>query len=130
VNHVRIKNVAAAYSVVVGLSMIAMWSSFHLTNAIPELKTEPIRVSFHIAAEVATGVCLIAGAFGLYRNKDWGVKAFLVSMGMLLYTSIVSPGYYAQRGVMEFVLMFAIITVVSVAFIAISFVKFREFNES
>ena len=126
----RMRNLAATYSMLVGLSMIAMWSSFYFTDAIPELKTEPIRVSFHIVAEIATGVCLITGAFGLYRNKEWGIRVFPVSMGMLLYTSIVSPGYYAQKGVMEFVLMFAIITVVSVAFIALSFIKYREFNES
>jgi len=125
----RIRNLAATYSMLVGLSMIAMWSTFYFTNAIPELKTEPIRVSLHITAEIATGVCLITGAFGLYRNREWGVKAFLVSMGMLLYTSIVSPGYYAQKGVTEFVLMFAIITVVSAAFIALSLMKYREFNE-
>ena len=51
-------------------------------------------------------------------------------MGMLLYTSIVSPGYYAQKEVTGFVLMFAIITVVSVALIALSFMEYREFNES
>jgi len=126
----RIGNLAATYSMLVGFSMIAMWSSFYFANAIPELKTEPIRVSLHITAEIATGVCLIVGAFGLYRSREWGVKVFLVSMGMLLYTSIVSPGYYAQKGVTEFVLMFAIITVVSVAFIALSFIKYREFSES
>ena len=126
----RIRNLAATYSMLVGLSMIAMWSSFYSTNAIPELKTEPIRVSLHITAEIATGVCLIVGAFGLYRSREWGVKVFLVSMGMLLYTSIVSPGYYAQKGVTEFVLMFAIITAVSVAFIALTFIKDRGFSES
>lgn len=126
----RIRNLAATYSMIVGLSMIAMWSGFYFTDAIPELKTEPIRVSLHIAAEIATGVCLIVGAFGLYRSREWGVKVFLVLMGMLLYTSIVSPGYYAQKEVTGFVLMFAIITVVSVALIALSFMEYREFNES
>lgn len=50
-------------------------------------------------------------------------------MGMLLYTSIVSPGYYAEKGATEFVLMFAIITVVSIAFVRVFFKKYREFAE-
>lgn len=68
----KIRNLAATYSMLVGISMIAMWSYFYFADAIPELRTEPIRVSLHIAAEIATGVCLIAGASGLYRNKEWG----------------------------------------------------------
>ena len=126
----KMKNLAATYSMLVGISMIAMWTSFYFANAIPELKTEPIRIGLHITAEIATGVSLIIGAFRLYKNREWGVKAFLVSMGMLLYTSIVSPGYYAERGVMEFVLIFAILIIVSVAFVILSFIKTREFHAS
>ncbi|MCK4367562.1 MAG: hypothetical protein KAW84_06400 [Thermoplasmata archaeon] len=64
----------------------------------------------HIAAEVITGN-LIAGAIGL-RKRDRGFNAYPLSMG-LLYTLIQSPGYHADRGVVGFIGMFAVFTVVA-----------------
>lgn len=124
----KIKNLAAVYSIFVGVSMIGMWTSFYFANAIPELETEPIRTILHIAAEIATGISLIIGGYGLYRNLNWGFRAYLLSMGMLLYTLIVSPGYYAQKGVIEFVGMFAVFIIISIAFIALSFKKPHQFE--
>ena len=52
---------------------------------------------------------LIVGSIGLHK-RDRGLKA--QSMG-LLYTLIQSPGYHANRGVVGFVGMFAVFTVVA-----------------
>jgi hypothetical protein len=46
---------------------------------------------------------------GLLRGKAWAVKSFLVFGGMLLYSVIVSPGYFAQQGQWIFVGMFAVL---------------------
>ncbi|MFB0505005.1 MAG: hypothetical protein ACETWE_14400 [Candidatus Bathyarchaeia archaeon] len=108
--------------------MVDMWTSFYFANAIPELETEPIRTILHITAEIATGVSLMIGGYGLYRNLKWGSRAYLLSMGMLLYTLTVSRGYYAQKGVIEFVEMFVIFIIISIVFIALSFLKPREFE--
>ena len=124
----KIKNLAATYSVFVKVSMIGMGTSFYFANAIPELETEPIRIILHITAEIATGVSLMLGGYGLYRNLKWESRVYLLSMGMLLYTLAVSPGYYAQKEVIEFVWMFVTFIIISIVFIALSFLKPREFE--
>jgi hypothetical protein len=86
------------FAIVVGLAMIGMWSVSYLSNQIPELETEPIRIKFHLAAEFATAIVLLIAGIGLFTNQDWAVSIYLTAMGMLLYTVIVSPGYFAQKG--------------------------------
>jgi len=48
-----------------------------------------------------------------------GSRAYLLSMGMLLYTLTMSPGYHAQKGVIEFVGMFVIFVTISIIFVAL-----------
>ena len=45
-----------------------------------------------------------------------------------MYTLTMSPGYHAQKGVIEFVGMFVIFVTISIIFIALSFLKPREFE--
>lgn len=49
-------------------------------------------------------------------------------MGMLLYTVIVSAGYYGQQEDMIMVGMFTIFQVLTVLFIGLSFYKWKEFK--
>ena len=50
-----------------------------------------------------------------------GFNVFLLSMGMLLYTIIVSPGYFAQLGQWVFVLMFAVLIALTVLFVVLAY---------
>ena len=75
-----------------------MWSVSYLSKQIPELETEPIRIRFHLVAEFATAIILSIAGIGMFTNQDWAVSIYLTAVGMLLYTVIVSPGYFAQRG--------------------------------
>jgi hypothetical protein len=100
---------AALYAVAVGALMIAQWTFFLVRGQVPELETEPLRIRFHLVAEFVTAIALIGGGVGLLLAADWGRTLYLVAVGMLLYTVIVSPGYYAQRGEWPFVAMFAAI---------------------
>jgi len=87
---------------------------------IPELESEPVRIWFHIAAEMVTAVCLISAGIALLSNTSWAVQLYLVALGMLFYTSIVSPGYFAQRGQWGWLGMFAgiiILGLVSITFV-------------
>ena len=78
--------------------MIAMWSVSYVSKQNPELETGPIRIKFHLAAEFATAIVLLIAGIVLFTNQDWAVSIYLTAVGMLLYTVIVSPGYFAQRG--------------------------------
>lgn len=119
----KARKMASIYSFFMGISMIAMWSIFYVTNSIPEIQTKPIELGMHIAAEFLTAILLIAGAIGLFSNKNWGLKVYLLSMGMLLYTLIMSPGYFFQQGQIPFVVMFIVFIVLAVAFIILSIVE-------
>ena len=65
---------------------------FLFTGNVPELQTEPIWIAFHLAGEFTTAALLIAGGCGLLTLRTWGYHVFLLALGMLLYTIIVSPG--------------------------------------
>lgn len=108
------KKIAAAYSIVVGIAMIGTWILLYVSNQIPELQTEPIRIIMHLAAEYTTAILLIVAGYGLLRNIRWGFYMYLFSTGMLIYTLIMSPGYYAQQEEFGFVGMFAALMILAI----------------
>ncbi len=83
-----------------------------------ELNTEPIRIRFHIADEFITGGLLIAAGIGVLAESDTATKLYPIAMGMLLYTIIVSSGYFAQKRVWRIVGMFAALLVATVVSLA------------
>ncbi len=97
------------FSIVVGALMLAQWAFFIAAGQVPELRTEPYRIGFHLAAEAATALALIVSGIGLLNRRAWGRTLSLVALGMLIYTAIVSPGYFAQQGVWPLVGMFAVL---------------------
>lgn len=111
---------AAWYGIVVGALMLAQWAFFLLTRSVPELKTEPARIGFHLAGEFVTAIGLVLGGAAMLGRHAWGSPLFLVAVGMVAYSEIVSPGYFAQKGRWAFVAMFALLLVLAV--LAIVFV--------
>jgi len=124
----NLKKIAAIYSIIIGVAMIGMWFSLIATNQVPEINSEPIRITYHLIGEFLTAIILLIGGFGLFTNRGWGFHVFLISMGMLLYTVIVSAGYYGQLGDMVMVGMFTIFQILTVLFIVLSFYKWKEFK--
>ncbi len=112
--------IAAVLAIVIGALMIALWLGLYFSGQIPELKTERFRILFHIAGELVTACVLISGGVGLLRQQPWGNWVHLLGLGMLLYTAIVSPGYYAQRkqwpmvGMFTFIIMLVMISILIV----------------
>ena len=103
------------YALIVGLLMVAEWILFFATGQIPELKTALASIVFHIAAEFATALALIAGGFGLLKKRAWGQRLLPVALGMLVYTVIASSGYFVQKQVWPPVIMFAVLLVLTLA---------------
>jgi hypothetical protein len=64
---------------------------------------------------MATALALLVGGIGLLVGAAWAVPAYLVAMGMLLYTAVVSPGYFAQKGQWAWVAIFGVIIVLATA---------------
>ena len=112
------KKAAAIYSILVGISMLGMWTMFYATGSIPELETEPARIYMHLAAEAATALALLAAGAGLLAQKKWGLPVYFLATGALLYTLIQSPGYYLHLGEAGFVLMFALLLALTLLLLA------------
>jgi hypothetical protein len=104
---------ASLYAILVGIGMIGQWSVSLATGRVPELKSEPFRIAFHLAGEFLTAVALIAAGLGLWMGAPWGRAAYLVAGGMLLYTVVVSPGYFAQRREWPMVGVFGVLLVLA-----------------
>jgi len=115
------RRVAAIYAIVVGVLMFGQWAMFLITGNVPELQTEPIRIAFHLAGEFTTAALLVVGGVGLLVVRKWGYHVFLLALGMLLYTIIVSPGYFGQLGQWVFVLMFAVLVVLTALFAVLAY---------
>ena len=54
----------AAFAIIAGIGMIAMWVVSYVFKQIPELESEPIRIKFHLAAEFSTAILLIIAGTG------------------------------------------------------------------
>lgn len=105
---------AAWSSSAIGALMLAQWTFFIAAGQVPELRTEPLRIAFHLAAEGVTAIALILAGIMLFRHARGAARLALVANGMLVYTAIVSPGYFAQQGQWPLVGMFAIILALAV----------------
>jgi hypothetical protein len=103
------------FAVLVGVGMIAQWAMSFIHQQIPELKTEPYRIWFHIVGEMVTAALLILGGAGILLSQPWAPSVYLLAMGMLFYTVIVSPGYFAQKGQWGLVLVFGVLLVLGIA---------------
>ncbi len=108
---------AAVFSIIVGVSMILMWMMFYLTGSMPELENEPARIAMHLLAEFATAIALIIAGWGLLKAKSWGASIYLLATGALLYTMIQSPGYFVQSGETSFVVLFAVLIILTLFFL-------------
>lgn len=96
-------------SISIGTLMLLQWSFFLATGNVPELETAPVSISFHLAIEFLTALALILTGIYLQPEKQerWILAAF--AQGMLGYTVVISPGYFAQSGEYALVFMFAVL---------------------
>jgi hypothetical protein len=89
--------------------MIGQWSLLMATGTVPEIKTEPIRLAFHLVAELFTAICLLLSGIAMLRQVSWSKVFGYFAGGLLAYTVIASPRYFAQQGQWPIVAMFAIL---------------------
>lgn len=109
--------------------MIGMWTMFIITDQVPELKDAPMKIYYHLTAEFLTAILLLISGFTLIKNHSLSIQIYLISLGMLLYTVIVSAGYYANTGEAPMVLMFTVFQVLTALFIVVSLYKYKELKK-
>lgn len=107
----------AAYSILVGVFMIGFWAVLVATKQ-AELDQRPWDMRLHITAEFATAILLIvSGSSGFLASLGTSGLA-PVALGMLLYTTVNSPGFYAGKRNWPMVGMFTVLTILTLAALA------------
>ena len=66
-------------------------------------------LTINISAVVNSAAKCRAMRQGSLNSIAWGKKVLLVGLGMVIYSEIVSPGYFAQLGQWVLVVMFAVL---------------------
>ena len=115
----RLRLIAGIYSIVVGISMFAVWGLYFANGTVFGVKPVGSGLGFHIAAELATAVAMLIGGMGLLARKSWGLKIYFLGLGMLIYALVNSPGYYLPQGGKIVIAVFASSGVFSLIFVAL-----------
>lgn len=114
---------SSIFAIVVGTLMILMWTFFIVSGHVPEYQTRPAEIVLHLVAEFATAILLIvAGSFALNRAAFAG-RMLLIALGMLIYTLLVSPGYYIQKAEYAFVGMFGALLVLALLAVVLQSIR-------
>ncbi len=110
----KIDNTSGIFGILIGCMMMGQWAMFILTGQVPEIQTAPISIGFHLAAEIATALGLVISGIAILKHLSWGKISLLVANGLLIYSVLASPGYFAQSGQWEMVIMFAVILLLTI----------------
>jgi hypothetical protein len=110
---------SAWYGIVVSVIICCQWGFFLATGSVPELDDSSRQIAFHLVAEFLMAVVLFLGSVGLLRGWRRAAAAYLVGAGMVVYSVMNSPGYFAQRGDWALVAMFLVLLVLTVAAIVV-----------
>jgi peptidoglycan/LPS O-acetylase OafA/YrhL len=121
-----LRNIIAIYSIFIGILMAGMWTVFIITGQVPEFALKSVEISLHLVAEFLTSILLVIAGIGILKKKRKAYNLNLVALGMLLYTLIVSTGYYLQKGDWIFVGMFSLFLILTSIALLISFKKEYE----
>ena len=98
----------AVVAIAIGVLMFVQWAVAIARGRVPELATRPAEIRLHLVAEFATATVLIIGGVASIAIP-FGLPLLLFGLGMLTYTTIVSPGYFLDRGERGPVVMFGAI---------------------
>ncbi|MFX0049271.1 MAG: hypothetical protein ACFE8G_14100 [Candidatus Hermodarchaeota archaeon] len=115
--------ICGIYAIIIGIGIVGLWTMLYLTKQIPELKTEPVAIVFHITAEIIMGILSLLSGIFLLIGLSWAPTFFILAMGLIIYAVINSAGYYGQKKQWSFVIMFGIILVASVSLVILNLIK-------
>lgn len=111
-----IHRLRAVYSILIAICMIGMWGFLLATGNVPEVKSEPFGITFHLISEFTTAGMLLISGFGMLAKRAKAEKLFLISVGALLYSVLNAVGYYGQDGNLGMLIMFSVIFILGVFF--------------
>jgi hypothetical protein len=122
----KFRKTIATYSIIVGIAMIGVWIVQLLTGQALELQTAPIEIAMAIVADWLTAIVLIVAGAGLFSTRNWAHKLYLFALGMLVYSVLISSGYFGQLENIMFVALFAILFILCAFFVAANVFQKRD----
>ncbi len=101
------------YSFILGFSILGIWIFLIYTDQVSEFPQESYKIIFHIIAEMATGITLIASGLLLLFKHRQAYFIFIFSLGCVSYTLVASSGYYLQNNELIMVVTFGLILIIT-----------------
>ena len=89
--------ISGIYSLIIGVGIIGLWLMLIFTRQIPEIKTEPIAIGFHIVVESIMGILSVLSGIILLLDLTWGALLFILASGLVIYAVINSSGYDSKN---------------------------------
>jgi len=114
----------ATFQLVVATAMLSLWAILLIAGQVPEVEQGRTDIWFHVGAEVVTAGLLMMAGIALLRSTspsgptDRSKLLSAFALGALLYTTINSPGYYAELGEWPAVALFGLLTIATIVGIA------------
>ena len=105
----------ALYCIAVGILMTVWWTASLRRGVLRRHDRSRSEMTLHILAEALTAILLVASGLTLLVIGDGAIPVATLALGMLLYTVIVSPGYFVARHEPEPVYMFGGLMMLTVA---------------
>ena len=121
----------ALFMIIVGALMVGMWGVLLATGQVlvPGSKQTPVEIAFHLGAEMTTAALLLLAGIAILRAHRLASLITAMALGLLLYSVLNSPGFYAARGDFSMVAMFAILTLLALACLWLVLTRFRSASE-
>jgi len=110
------RKAASIFSLFCGVSMFAVWGVLLANGQVVELHTQPFGTIFLLSAEFLTAGSLLIGGSALLTGKNWGLRADLAALGMLLYCTVFSIGVFGQQGNVPATSFFVVIAALAAIF--------------
>ena len=109
----------AWFYMVVGVAILLLWAFLLVTTQVPEVAEGDRAIWFHIVAEALLGATLLLAGFWLLSGPSSGSRLLAgIAAGGLVYSTINSSGYYANRGQWVLVGVFGLLTTAAIGTIA------------
>ncbi len=106
------------YSILLGVSVIALWIQILLNESIPEGKIE---ISFHLFSEFLMALLCLLSGFLLINDKPKGRLTNSAAHATVIYSLINAMGYYAERDAKIMLVFFVFLTVISLIILIFHF---------
>lgn len=107
--------VVAIYCLSIGILMAIWWTISLRNGALVRADRSRTEMTLRVAAELTTASLLIVSGAALLADGDDAVPSAALALGMLLYTVVVSPGYFITRREPAPAYLFVGLTILTVA---------------